>query len=526
VELLEDRLAPATIFVHNFNDGPSKAFSGHLAPNLRSAVEHSSPGDTIALDNGTYRLTAAAGGDLIVDHDLVIANEQGGFSTIDAQGQSRIFTFTGPASGRITATLSRLRITSGNGNGSGQGGGLLLDGHVMLILNGDVVTNNIVSGAPAQGGGIASLDSTLLVRDSVISQNQATGTVDKGANAFAQGAGIYSSDSVVNLSDSTLAGNVAQGGENNGAFAAAEGGGLFLTGAGSGAATADITATTVAGNVARGASMAIGAGYGVGGGLYQDDGAGAVVISTSTFSGNQAVGGSSPAGGGNGSGGGLFQYFEAGNLSIIDSTFAANAARGGAGSAGVGPGGTGEAGGLNLAGSGVDRLVNDTIANNIAASGGPGGAAQGGGLLVAPEDGVSHPQLWNTLVAENLAPFRPDVDGAFVSLGHNLVGNTGGSIGFSAAQGDLIDVPDSRIGLEPLADNGGPTATLGLAPGSVAIDHGDDGVLTDPRLRLTTDQRGFARRAGAHVDIGAFEVQPLSPQPRGKREAVTLGRQL
>src|SRR5438552_2651597 len=87
LEALEDRLAPATVFVHNFNDGASTTFSGHVAPNLRSAVEHSNPGDTIALDNGTYLLTAARGGDLLVDHNLVIGNNQGGLSTIDGQGQ-------------------------------------------------------------------------------------------------------------------------------------------------------------------------------------------------------------------------------------------------------------------------------------------------------------------------------------------------------------------------------------------------------------------------------------------------------
>ncbi len=526
LEVLEDRLALATIFVHNFSDGPSMAFSGHVAPNLRSAVAHSQAGDTIALDNGTYLLTTADGGNLVVDHNLVIANDEGGISTVDAQGQSRVFTLTGPASGQLNVTLTRLRITHGNGNGSGQGGGLLLDTNVALTLNDDQVANNFVTGTPAQGGGMACLDSTLVVHDSVINQNQATGTVQEGPDAFAQGAGIYSSGSIVRLSDSTLAGNVAQGGENDGAFFTAEGGGLFLTGAGSVVAAADITATTIAGNVARGASTATGGGYGAGGGLYQDAGAGAVLISASTFCGNQALGGSSLVGGGNGSGGALFQYFDASNLSIVNSTFAGNAARGGAGSPGVGAGGTGEAGGLNLAGSGVDLLVNDTIADNVAASGGPGGAAQGGGLLVAPEDGVSHPQLWNALVAENTAAFGPDVDGAFVTLGHNLVGDTVGSTGFSAARGDLLNVPSSQIGLGPLAANGGPTATRALGPGSIAIDNGDDAVLTNPGTRLSTDQRGLPRRAGARVDIGAFERQPATaPGPRGKRNVVVSGRQ-
>jgi hypothetical protein len=521
VELLEDRLAPATMFVHNFGDGPSTAFAGAVAPNLRSAVEHSRAGDTIALDNGTYRLTAANGGDLRVDHNLTIANTQGGLSTIDAQAQSRVFTLTGPSAGRLTVALTRLKITHGDGNGSGQGGGLLLNTNVVLTLDDDVVTGNAVSGTPALGGGIASINSTLVVTNSIISDNHATGSVEQGAGALAQGAGIYASGGRVMLTGSTVAGNVALGGENAGAFAQADGGGLFLTGP----ATAVVTATTVAGNVALGTADATGAGPAAGGGLYQDAGT-TVFITGSTFSGNQAVGGSSVAGGGNAGGGGLFQFFDAGNLSIVNSTFAGNAARGGAGSPGFTPGGVADAGGLSLSGGGTDRLVNDTIAFNVAASGGPGGSAEAGGLLVAPP-GVPRPQLWNTLVAENVAPVRPDVDGAFVTLGHNLIGNAAGSTGFSPARGDLLNIPALQIGLLPLATNGGPTLTLALAPTSLALDHGDDAVLTDPVTALSTDQRGQPCRAGAHVDIGAFEAQPPGPpRPHGRGNGVSSGREL
>ncbi len=53
--------------------------------------------------------------------------------------------------------------------------------------------------------------------------------------------------------------------------------------------------------------------------------------------------------------------------------------------------------------------------------------------------------------------------------------------------------------LLPLADNGGPTLTHALAPTSPAIDAGNN------NAGLTTDQRGFARVAGARPDIGAFE---------------------
>jgi len=55
--------------------------------------------------------------------------------------------------------------------------------------------------------------------------------------------------------------------------------------------------------------------------------------------------------------------------------------------------------------------------------------------------------------------------------------------------------------LAPLNDNGGPTLTHALLPGSPAIDAGNN------VLHLETDQRGRSRVSGAAPDIGAFEVQ-------------------
>ncbi len=49
-------------------------------------------------------------------------------------------------------------------------------------------------------------------------------------------------------------------------------------------------------------------------------------------------------------------------------------------------------------------------------------------------------------------------------------------------------------------------ATMALLHGSPALDAGDDGLLR-PLYRLKHDQRGFRRKSGSHVDIGAFEFQ-------------------
>jgi parallel beta-helix repeat protein len=67
--------------------------------------------------------------------------------------------------------------------------------------------------------------------------------------------------------------------------------------------------------------------------------------------------------------------------------------------------------------------------------------------------------------------------------------------------GDVTFGVDPMLG--PLADNGGPTETCALLPGSPAINHGSN------PANLTTDQRGsgFARKCGIASDIGAFEAQ-------------------
>ena len=56
---------------------------------------------------------------------------------------------------------------------------------------------------------------------------------------------------------------------------------------------------------------------------------------------------------------------------------------------------------------------------------------------------------------------------------------------------------DARLG--PLQNNGGPTLTHALLPGSPALDAGD------PTL-TGTDQRGVSRPQGPRADIGAFEL--------------------
>jgi hypothetical protein len=71
--------------------------------------------------------------------------------------------------------------------------------------------------------------------------------------------------------------------------------------------------------------------------------------------------------------------------------------------------------------------------------------------------------------------------------------------------GDQINT-DPMLG--PLQNNGGPTLTHALLPGSQAIDTGDPSFAPPP----FTDQRGFPRVANGRIDKGSFEVQP-TPTP-------------
>jgi hypothetical protein len=74
---------------------------------------------------------------------------------------------------------------------------------------------------------------------------------------------------------------------------------------------------------------------------------------------------------------------------------------------------------------------------------------------------------------------------------------------------DLVSVPIDDVKLGPLQDNGGPTMTYALLPGSVAIDRIPEAMCVDADGDpLTTDQRGEPRPGGAMCDVGAFEVQP------------------
>jgi hypothetical protein len=218
-----------------------------------------------------------------------------------------------------------------------------------------------------------------------------------------------------------------------------------------------------------------------GGGIFNDYW-GTLTLNNSTVSGNVAygIGYDYDYGGGYGQGGGIFNF--SGTLTLNNATVSGNST-------------DGIYGGI---GGGIWNLDGPLTLNNSTVSG--NNATFYGGGIASDTDHYGHPfHARNTIIAGNTAPTAPDLGGDLGSLGHNLIGNTSGGSGFDPT--DLLNV-DPMLG--PLQDNGGPTWTMALLPGSPAIDAGDD---TPPLPDFDQRGPGFPRISGPHIDIGAFEVQ-------------------
>jgi hypothetical protein len=159
-------------------------------------------------------------------------------------------------------------------------------------------------------------------------------------------------------------------------------------------------------------------------------------------------------------------------------------------------------GGLFL--TGTATLINCTVTGNEAES---GVSASGGGMYL---DAGSTVHLVNTIVAQNASSLAGDdimcATGTVPSADHCLIGIGEGSNVVNGTSGNQVGTIADPINplLQGLQNNGGPTLTDALLPGSPAIDAG---TATGAPL---IDQRGYARPAGAGFDIGAFEYQGSS----------------
>ncbi len=291
----------------------------------------------------------------------------------------------------------------------------------------------------------------------------------------------------------TLTGSHVSGNSAWGAFAG--GGGLwagnskyFAGSAPLANSTVTLTNSTVSGNTACG--TVVGLGGGVGTFKYNT----VLALNNSTVSGNAAYGTTA------GLGGGVFAWGDSSatltnsTVTLTNSTVSGNSA-----AVGSDPGtGAGDGGG-GMATKYTSTTLNDsTVSSNS--------ATHGGGIL-ASSDTLS---LFNTILAGNTAAI-PDgdlyaVSTSLVNASYSLLGTALDTSPYNASGNHNVfsDAP----GLEPLNDNGGPTQTMLPDSTSPAIDQGSNALAVDPEGHpLTTAQRGFPRKSGTTVDIGAVEYQ-------------------
>ena len=146
--------------------------------------------------------------------------------------------------------------------------------------------------------------------------------------------------------------------------------------------------------------------------------------------------------------------------------------------------------------SGDSQLIirHSTITGNYAPEG------KGSGIY-----GISN-QIFSSIIAGNVNSDLDGIEGGFNSGGYNLIG-TGSSVTSFNQPGDQVGILDPRLG--PLADNGGPTKTHALLPGSPAIDAGNSTLLADQRgLTAPVDLAEYQNTPSSNGrDIGAYEAQ-------------------
>ncbi|MEW5986604.1 MAG: choice-of-anchor Q domain-containing protein [Chloroflexota bacterium] len=366
-----------------------------------------------------------------------------------------------PLEKRVTVTGLTIR------NGQAEVGGGIRGSSGRLGISDCVLVDNRAVGNGGTGGAISTIGGYVVIRHSKLTNNYASWE-----------GGVYSGFlSDITIKGSTLVGNSA--GSNGGAIAGSD--------------VVSIHTSILSDNRA-GAH---------GGAIYQQGGGSAtVVITDSTLDGNWAT-----------HGGAIYTYY-LGDVNLYDSSLTNNTATFGgavydyyfatvtatnvtlsANTALVG-------GGIYVQENASLQLFNATVSGNK--------AEMGGGLY----NQTSVTTMRNTLLAGNTGS-SPDCYGSVTSDGYNLLGNNSGC-DFTPAAGDQIGTPDNPIDplLGPLQDNGGPTLTHALLPGSPAVDAGDPAGCTDDQGNLlTTDQRGFERpqdgdgNGSVICDVGAFEAE-------------------
>jgi CSLREA domain-containing protein len=361
-------------------------------------------------------------------------------------------------------TISNSTIISNTG---GEGGGVW--NHAVDYATAEVAISNtvIVSNTARIGGGVYNVGghnsgrAELAIEDSTISGNSAS---ERGGGVYSHATNHCTAE--LTIESSTVSGNTAT----------EDGGGVWNSGRDNGTALATIEDSTVSGNTATDD----------GGGIhnmsytYYDDPSATVFIRQCTISGNDA----------GGDGGGvkndnlshsidLVPPPDAATVNLSHATVSDNAA--------------------SRHGGGVYNYQGTVDMGHIVLS---GNAATQEGNEIYNHEGVVNAGDHNLFGhgdetdADAFAYFAPTVP--------SDINATKAPTGTNVALADILD---------PLTDNGGPTETHALFPGSPAIDAGNPGIPSPPEF----DQRGpgFPRVAYGVIDIGAYEVQEPAREPVG-----------
>jgi hypothetical protein len=468
VETLEGRCLPSTV-TNLLDAGPGS---------LRDAIATTPAGGTVDFQPGLTGTITLTSGELAINEDLTITGPGADVITVSGNNASRVFDIA------ATFSVSISGLTVSNGQETHFGGGIENQG--TLSVTGCTITGNAAANVNyldySRGGGIDN-SGTLTVTDCTISGNNA----HAGLRSNAFGGGIYNAGTLT-VTGSTITGNGA-GAAGYPTF----GGGIDNMGT-----TITITDCTISSN-----------GADFGGGIENYNGTATVTRCTVSLNHPDGIdsGGTLTVTDCTISGNGFGIANRGGTLTVTDCTVSGNAGDGIdnvegtysatstvtdstiSGNSGCGIYNGAYESSLTLTVTGC------TITGNLGTGHLEGGVVIDGPLVVA--------NLRNTIVAGNTADGFPDVNGAINSQGHNLIGDGTGGSGYDAT--DLVGTSSNPIDpkLGPLADNGGPTQTMALLPGSPAINSGDN---TDAPA---FDQRGpgYARIVNGIIDIGAFQFQ-------------------
>jgi hypothetical protein len=516
-----------------------------IASNTDAATDLGETGagaDTIQFTGGLSGTITLAGGVQLTITDSVTIDGPGAASlTINGAAASRLFGITDEAA---DVTLDGMTLTGGDAPGIEGGGAVSSIASGLLTISDSVITGN----AAQFGGGIYSYHDLTLINTTVGGAGPLANT------AVAGGGGIFVYDNLatVTIRNSTISGNTA-GGNGGGVFmygrlelenstvggatantAGGDGGGIYT-------GTANLLNSTVSGNTSGdqgGGIYSIGnvtlTNSSVAANTAATDGGG-IFTSTTVTGTNSTIGGTSLAAGNianSGSGGGI----SATDVLLDRSTVAFNDANGADGG-GIAAtrvtirnstiwGNAADVDGGGILANNV-TVESSTIANNTADANNSG-TGTGGGVNASMRFRMN-----NSIVIGNsdTGGTNPDLNipgGAMSTVRFSLIGdNTGlpagaqfnvtGPAGAANTSGNRIGQPgganaiDIALVLDPagLQDNSGPTATVGLLAGSLAINAGKNSLSINP---AGGDQRGlpFVRIFDTSVDMGAFEFQTVA----------------